>query len=79
MDRLKFLSNISGEALDELYAKYILDAENVDEQWRNFFKGFEFARTHFRANGVDPDAYSKKEFQIINLIHAYRQIGRAHV
>jgi 2-oxoglutarate dehydrogenase E1 component len=75
MDRLNFLSNISGEALDELYAKYILDAESVDEQWRNFFKGFEFARTHFKTNEGDSDALSKKEFQVINLIHAYRQRG----
>ena len=42
MDKFDFLSNISGEAIDELYNKYINNPNDVDEQWRFFFKGFEY-------------------------------------
>ncbi len=74
MDKLDFLSNISADAFEELYAKYLRN-EDIDDQWSQFFKGFEFARTNFPVNDIDTDGISSKEFSVINLIHAYRQRG----
>lgn len=73
MDKLSFLSNISAEAIDELYSQYLKDENAVDEQWRLFFKGFDFARANYKADITD--SVSSKEFNVINMIHAYRQRG----
>jgi len=75
MDRLNFLSNISGEAIEELYQQYLKQPESVDEQWLYFFKGFDVARNNFRDALQEPDSLSSKEFHVINLIHGYRQRG----
>jgi 2-oxoglutarate dehydrogenase E1 component len=46
----------------------------MDEGWKSFFEGFEFARKSY----VTPDAETyqvPKEFKVINLINNYRQRG----
>ncbi|MBI9065966.1 MAG: 2-oxoglutarate dehydrogenase E1 component [Salinivirgaceae bacterium] len=75
MDKFDFLSNISAEAMDELYSKFLDNPDNVNEQWQYFFKGFDFARTNFPINDSSNDNISSKEFNVTNLIHAYRQRG----
>jgi 2-oxoglutarate dehydrogenase E1 component len=75
MDRLDFLSNISGDAIDNLYEQYKKNPISVDIQWQHFFKGFEFARANYPISEEAPDSLSSKEFNVINLIHAYRQRG----
>ncbi len=71
MSNFSFLSNSDPSAIDELYKKYQEDPESVDESWRSFFKGFEFART---SDGGDEQVLPS-EFKVINLINAYRQRG----
>ena len=44
MDKYSYMSNADVNAIDELYNQYIADANNVEEGWRTFFDGFEFAR-----------------------------------
>ncbi len=75
MNRLSFISNMSGEAIDELYLQYTKNPESIDPQWQYFFKGFEFAQAHYPINDNAADTISAKEFNVINLIHAYRQRG----
>lgn len=75
MDKFDFISNISGDAIDALYQKFLDNPENVNEQWQYFFKGFDFAQAHFTAKTSDNNALSSKEFAVANLIHAYRQRG----
>ncbi|MDA3891083.1 MAG: 2-oxoglutarate dehydrogenase E1 component [Salinivirgaceae bacterium] len=75
MDNLDFLSNISTDTIDELYNQYLKDNKSVDQQWQLFFKGFDFARTNYDTSNDASNSISSKEFNVINLIHAYRQRG----
>ena len=75
MNRLDFLSNISGETIDELYLQYLENPDSIDSQWNDFFKGFEFARANYPVGVDSSGGFSSKEFNVINLIHAYRQRG----
>ena len=44
MDKFSYMSNGDVNALDELYKQYLQDENSVDEGWKKFFEGFEFAR-----------------------------------
>jgi 2-oxoglutarate dehydrogenase E1 component len=75
MESFSYLGNSETSAIEDLYRKYLQDPNNVDESWRNFFKGFDFARasytnsTNALGNGYD------KEFAVLNLIEDYRRRG----
>ena len=73
MDKHTYLGNTSSEFLEEEYSKYKKNPESVEFGWRKFFEGFEFSNEDYAGNGV-PESYLK-EFQVINLINAYRQRG----
>jgi 2-oxoglutarate dehydrogenase E1 component len=63
-------------AIEELYASYLIDPESVDASWKNFFSGFEFARTNYTESVSSAhDDKIDKEFAILNLIYGYRQRG----
>jgi len=68
-----YLGNIDLEAIESLYQKFREDPDSVDSSWRDFFRGFDFARQNFKddfhSEAVD------KEFKVINLIGAYRKRG----
>ena len=81
MDKFSFLGNSEIEYIDKLYQSYKDDPESVEESWRQFFKGFDFATAKFP---IKEQAVSKKlpastsmskEFNVMNLIQAYRQRG----
>lgn len=72
MESFSFLSNLDIQSIEKLYEEFIEDPEKVDESWRNFFKGFDFARTNFQS--ATDEAFDK-EFKVINLIEAYRKRG----
>jgi len=74
MDRFAFLGNTSINTIEEIYSQYLQDPESVDETWRNFFKGFEFAQKHYPVSGREAEVFDK-EFKVINLIDAYRKRG----
>lgn len=80
MDKFSFLGNASVVQVDELYKQFIKDPASVDESWRTFFTGFEFARKNFNLESSDksesriPDIF-QKEFNVINLINGYRNRG----
>jgi 2-oxoglutarate dehydrogenase E1 component len=77
MDRFSYLHAADPALVEEQYQKFLQNPESVDEGWRQFFDGFEFARKHYpagpkqAASGADYPA----EFKVINLINAYRQRG----
>ena len=78
MDIHSHLSNIEPVALETLYRQFLEDPTSVDDSWRHFFLGFDLARKEFG----DEDALStggqnlaQKEFQVIDLINAYRTRG----
>lgn len=72
MDKHSYLGNMDVSVLENMYQEYINDPEAVEESWRRFFEGFEFARTQF--NGEFSDSYDK-EFKVINLINGFRKRG----
>jgi 2-oxoglutarate dehydrogenase E1 component len=74
MDNYSYLSNADGSAIEELYQRYLQDTESVDNGWKKFFEGFEFARKNFEENGKVPENFGK-EFKVIKLIDDYRARG----
>ena len=74
MDKYSYLGNADGVAIEELFNQYLKDNNSVDEGWRQFFSGFEFARTHYDNHAHVPENVVK-EFDVINLINGYRNRG----
>lgn len=73
MDKFSFLSNADNEFIDQLYAQYLADPGSVEETWKRFFEGFEFARINYTR---DADSLAvPAEFKVINLINGYRKRG----
>lgn len=75
MDPFSYLSNASPESVEALYQAYLQHPDNVDETWRNFFKGFEFAQQHFPQLPTADHSFSSKEFNVMALIEGYRTRG----
>ncbi len=73
MENFSFIGNSDIEAIEELYQKYLSDPESVDESFRLFFKGFDFARKNYET--PSSGGMVSKEFKVANLIHGYRQRG----
>lgn len=76
---LSYLSNADPAAIDYLFKEYQKDPNSVDETWKKFFDGFEFAQTHFPNKVKAPDqkggSFNSKEFSVLELINAYRSRG----
>ena len=74
MDKFSFLGNTDINTLEKFYRQYIENPDELEETWRNFFKGFEFAQKHYPISGKDAEVFDK-EFKVINYIEAYRKRG----
>jgi 2-oxoglutarate dehydrogenase E1 component len=68
-----YLGNLEIGTVEEMYRQYLADPDSLEESWRYFFKGFEFARENF-SEGI-PSETLDKEFKVINLIDSYRKRG----
>lgn len=75
MDRFSYLQAADPAIIEENYRKFLEDPGSVDESWKQFFEGFEFARKHYPATGGTEGKVYHAEFKVINLINAYRQRG----
>ncbi len=73
MDHLTFIGNSEIETIDRLYKNYSDDPGSVDESWRNFFKGYDFARQYYTENNSQQQL--DKEFRVLNYIDAFRKRG----
>ena len=73
MDPLDFISQAEPQAIESLYQQYRSNPNSVDASWRLFFKGFDLATASYGEDSASPQTL--KEFQVINLIHAYRVRG----
>ena len=73
MDKFAFLGAAHTSMIEELYDKFIDDPKSIDEEWVNFFKGFDFAKTIYSEDDIPH--HFQKEFKVINLINAYRKRG----
>ena len=74
MDRFSWLNGIDPEQVEALYESFKNNPESVEESWRNFFEGFEFARTDY-SRPADGNQQYPDEFKVLNLIKGYRQRG----
>ncbi|MCX6191497.1 MAG: 2-oxoglutarate dehydrogenase E1 component [Flavobacteriia bacterium] len=74
MDKVSYLGSADVNAIEFLYNQYCLDPESVDEGWKKFFEGFEFAKTVYDNEGSIPENF-QKEFKVLNLINSYRTRG----
>ncbi len=72
MDKHSYLGNADSAYIESLYNEYRKDPDTVDESWRKFFEGFEFAG---RSIPAPCDDTFDKEFKVISLIEGYRLRG----
>ena len=83
MDKFSYVGTSDVNAIESLYQQYLQNPDSVDASWRDFFKGFEFARvdyTDIKPNGNGGSKFKdniSKEFAVLNLINGYR--GRGHL
>ena len=83
MKDLSFIFNAHPKVISEYYDRYQQDPESVDEGWRLFFRGFDFAgsgngsttaATADRPQATD-GVVNPKEFRVYSIIRAYRNRG----
>ncbi len=75
MDKFSYVGTSDVNAIESLFLQYTQDPNSVDASWRDFFKGFEFARTAYDTEGGAIPENVTKEFKVISLIQGYRQRG----
>ena len=73
MDKFSFLGALHTGMIEQMYDKFIQDPQSIEEEWSNFFQGFDFAKEVYSEEDV-PQIF-QKEFKVINLIDAYRKSG----
>ncbi len=77
MADFSFITNAHPSYIDSMYQRYMENPEMVEQSWRTFFQGFEFAKEH--ANGETETRaeveFTSKEFQVLALIKAFRNRG----
>ncbi len=74
MDKLDFLSGTDPALIEQLYETYQSNPDLLDEGWRKFFEGFDFASQHY-PSGKGAGIETSDEFKVINLINDYRRRG----
>ena len=81
MDNFSFLNAAHTVFFADLYDQYLKDPDSVEPSWRAFFQGYDFGSNKlFQGEIVEgvtsqiPD-HVQKEFNVINLIDAYRSRG----
>lgn len=78
MEKFSYLGNADPKSIDSLYQQYLTNPDQVSEDWQNFFRGFDFALTQYpdSENITEKEArVFRNEFNVINLINAYRTRG----
>lgn len=75
MDKFSYVGTSDVNAIEELFLQYSKNPDSVDSSWRDFFKGFEFARTSYDSEGGAIPENVTKEFKVLSLINGYRQRG----
>ena len=86
MSDYSFIANAHPSFIDSMYQRYQENPESVEEGWRTFFSGFDYADGSIsEGNGVAQLAkqngegatgvFNRKEFQVLSLIKGYRNRG----
>jgi 2-oxoglutarate dehydrogenase E1 component len=78
MSDFSFISNAHPSVIEAKYSEFKQDPFSVEDSWRHFFIGFDFASKNAGVplETVDLAAgLSEKEFSVMSLIHGYRDRG----
>ena len=75
MSDFSFISNAHPSYIESLYANYRQNPDSVEEDWRAFFKGFEYGSPENGQVKSSSTPIHAKEFQVLALINAYRFRG----
>ncbi len=84
MSDYSYVFNAHPTFIESMYNKYRQDPASVEDGWRTFFQGFEFASnkngsngksTNGSSNGHSTTAVSPKEFGVLSIIHGFRSRG----
>jgi len=74
MDKYSYLNNMDNSVFEELFSKYKEDPGSLEDSWREFFDGFEFALQNYKKTKDGIPVYPD-EFKVMNLINGYRSRG----
>ena len=72
--KYSFLGAVHTNMIEVMYEKYMQDPQSINKEWRQFFTGFDFSKEMYSEDDEVPENF-RKEFQVINLIDAYRKRG----
>lgn len=73
MSDYSYVFNAHPEFIDQMYQSYRKDPASVDQDWRLFFEGFDFASD---AGQEGAGSFSDvKEFAVLSIIHGFRDRG----
>ena len=78
MSDYSYVFNAHPTYIDDMYQKYQESPDSVEEGWRTFFEGFEFASLKDGDGNFKIDEAtlrSLKELQVVGLINGYRRRG----
>ncbi len=75
MDNYSFLNNSDPQVIESMYQQFKTDPTQVDEGWRAFFEGFDFASKLYPAKKQPTGITTSTEFKVLNLIDDYRKRG----
>jgi 2-oxoglutarate dehydrogenase E1 component len=68
--------NADPEYIDRLYRQYLTNDESVDEGWKLFFSGYDFAEKGSNGHAATHEhTQLGKEFKVMALIHGFRDRG----
>ena len=73
MDKFSFLGASHVGMIEEMYQQYLSNDPALDNEWKHFFQGFDFAQEVYDIDFESNDI--PKEFKVITLIDAYRSRG----
>ena len=79
MDKFSFLNSAHTSFFAEMYDQYLESPDSLEPSWKAFFQGFDFglenANITVEEKKFEVPENIKKEFQVVNLIDAYRKRG----
>jgi 2-oxoglutarate dehydrogenase E1 component len=72
MEPVSFISNATPEYIENLYHDFKANPQSIDQEWKKFFEGFDFAVSTWKD---DSTAVSPKELQVFYFIEEFRRKG----
>lgn len=79
MKDYSYVFNAHPTFIESMFKQYQADPTSVEDGWRTFFEGFEFANGSngaVAAHGdVIPEEFTAKEFGVLSIIHGFRSRG----